>query len=103
MELVGAASCKGFWWLRHGKGLMVDGGWFTLTVAPTVGATVTSPDTLIPIKAQRKAEVIKTSCGLIVLVGHAPPRMSPALVQHFLSFYSQRFLFLSSSADQQED
>lgn len=85
------------------------GRWFTFTVASTVGATVTSPDTLIPIKAQRKAEVTKTSCEVSSHCARrprpsaAPPRMSPALVQRFLSFYSQHFLFLSSSADQQED
>lgn len=33
----------------------------------------------------------------------APPRMSSTLVQHFLCFYSQHFLSLSSSPDQQED
>lgn len=88
---------------------MVRGCWFTLTVASAVGATVTSHDTLIPIKAQRKAEVTKTSCEVSSHCARrprpsaAPPRMSPAPVQHFLSFYSQHFLFLSSSADQQED
>lgn len=83
--------------------------WFAFTVASTVGATVTSPDTLIPIKAQRKAEVTKSSCEARSHCARrprpsaAPPRMSPAPVQHFLSLYSQHFLFLTSSADQQED
>lgn len=105
-DLLGCASCLPFLVIAWRS---VVAAWrFTRTVALHLlcGAAVTSHDPLIPIKAQRNAEVTKASCE----VSHcdyppppsaAPPRMSPALVQHFLWFYSQHFL--SSSTDQQED